>query len=177
MLQSLNETQLLITKAYENLHLYEHNSTLNACLTEDLIVKKMGGDKAISNQPGYDYTHPKYGRVELKTTFLPDSRNAYRLQVSGLREKKGNCDHVHIVDFYNGGVHFMLPHDEVFEDMKLHTNGDVLRWSSTYNIEDNVMTFNTASMLAFQLGEDIFTDDDIEHDLFLCRTKPIDGDE
>ena len=155
MLQTLNESQKLVNYLSENLHLLEEdNHTLNAHLREAIIIAKMGGKKASPFQKGYDYTHPVFGKVELKTTGSVDEHNNDRLSVSGLRSKENKCDFVHIVDFVNE-VHFMLPHDEVFNgSITLHCNKDRLRWSGSYNELDDTQPGNTSSLL-FHRMEDI----------------------
>ena len=131
---------------------YKDQFVVLACGCEPMLAERFGGTLAeqFGNQ-GYDYTHPEYGRVELKTTWksMPGSN---RYQVQSLRSKKGLCDHFHIADMFLDR-HFMVPHDVIFNEADLHNNDDFFRWSSTYNWDDKACMLNTSLLLEYELLE------------------------
>jgi hypothetical protein len=147
----MNPTQKLLTQAVANIDLFAtNNPTLNANLSETLIIAEMGGDPAGFYNPGYDYTHPVYDRVELKTTHEID-RNRYG--VNGLRSKENECDHIHVAEFDSDYPrHFMIPHDVMFYEMRLNANNNWFRWSASYNREDTNLYDNTQRMLQYEIA-------------------------
>lgn len=80
----------------------------------EVYFSKMLGAKLTPSE-GYDLTHDKLGRIEVKTThswFIDEKAGA--LAVSGLNTKKGKCDYFLVYD----GMHHrasLMPHDEFFE--------------------------------------------------------------
>ncbi len=113
-------------------------------MVEILAAEKMGGE--FCDAAGYDYMHHIYGRVEVKST--TDIQKGGSLRVSSLRSKKGECDFIHIIDM-NSDRHFLIPHDIFFSQLDLNDENE-LRWSASYNENDNVRTNNTRILLQFE---------------------------
>ena len=126
----------------------KNNPTLNAHICEALIIHQMGGEPAGSHNPGFDYTHPVYGRVELKTVHEIDRS---RYGVGGLRSKINKCDHIHVAEMEDDR-HFMIPHDVMFDLMVLNSDNNVFRWSATYNEDDDNLYDNTQLMLKYEIA-------------------------
>ena len=147
----MNSTQKLLIQAVDNIDLFATNHpTLNAHICETLIIAKMSGKPAGSFNPGYDYIHPVYDRVELKTVHEID-RNRYGVQ--GLSSKENECDHIHVAEFDSDYPrHFMIPHDVMFGEMSLNTRGNIFRWSASYNRDDCNLYDNTQLMLKYEIA-------------------------
>lgn len=113
-------------------------------MVEILAAEIMGGEYC--DAAGYDYYHPVYGRVEVKST--TDIQKGGNLRVSSLKSKKGECDFIHIIDM-NSDRHFMIPHDIFYTQLDLNDENE-LRWSASYNETDNVRVNNTRVLLQFE---------------------------
>ena len=113
-------------------------------MVEILVAEKMGGE--FCDAAGYDYSHPIYGRVEVKST--TDIQKGGSLRVSSLKSKRGECDFIHIVDM-NSDRHFLIPHDIFFSQLDLNDENE-LRWSASYNETDRVRENNTRILLQFE---------------------------
>ena len=114
-------------------------------IVEILAAELMRGQYC--DEKGYDYIHPDYGRVEVKsTTNIQKGKN---FRVNSLKSKKGECDFVHVVDM-NSDRHFMVPHNVVFYELDLHKE-DELRWSASYNETDKVKVNNTSTLLKYEI--------------------------
>ena len=111
-------------------------------IVEIMAAEMTGGD--FMDAGGYDYVHPTFGRVEVKSTSDIQAGGNFRIQ--NLRSKKNKCDHIHIIDMLNGRS-FMIAHDVFFNEMDLIENGNVMRWSASYNKTDNVRKLNTRILL------------------------------
>lgn len=114
-------------------------------IVEILAAELMGGQHC--DEEGYDYIHPDYGRVEVKST--TDIQNGKNLRVSSLKSKKDKCDFVHVIDM-NFDRHFMVPHNVVFYELDLYKE-DELRWSASYNETDKVKVNNTSTLLKYEI--------------------------
>ena len=113
-------------------------------MVEILVAEKMGGE--FCDAAGYDYSHPIYGRVEVKST--TDIQKGGSLRVSSLKSKRSECDFIHIVDM-NSDRHFLIPHDIFFSQLDLNDENE-LRWSASYNETDRVRENNTRILLQFE---------------------------
>ena len=114
-------------------------------MVEIKAAEIMGGE--FCDAPGYDYYHPVYGRVEVKST--TDIQKGGSLRVQSLNSKRNECDFIHIIDM-NSDRHFLVPHDIFFNELELIEDGNVLRWSASYNENDNVRPHNTRILLQFE---------------------------
>ena len=113
-------------------------------MVEILAAEKMGGEYV--DATGYDYMHPVFGRVEVKST--TDIQNGASLRISSLKSKKDECDFIHIIDM-NSDRHFLIPHDIFFSQLDLNDENE-LRWSASYNKNDRVRQNNTRILLQFE---------------------------
>ena len=113
-------------------------------MVEILAAEKMGGE--FCDAAGYDYMHPIFGRVEVKST--TDIQKGGSLRVSSLKSKIGECDFIHIIDM-NSDRHFLIPHDIFYSQLDLNDENE-LRWSASYNEKDNVRVNNTRILLQFE---------------------------
>jgi|TARA_R110001583_G_C5473756_1_gene393104 hypothetical protein len=109
----------------------------------EIMAAEMTGGTFV-DADGYDYDHPVFGKVEVKST--SDIQTGGTLRIQSLLSKKDKCDHIHIIDM-NSGRSFMISHDVFFNEMDLIENGNVLRWSASYNETDNIRKLNTKIML------------------------------
>jgi len=114
-------------------------------IVEILAAELMGGQHC--DEEGYDYIHPDYGRVEVKST--TDIQNGENLRVNSLKSKKDKCDFVHVIDM-NSDRHFMVPHNVVFYELDLYKE-DELRWSASYNETNKVRVNNTSILLKYEI--------------------------
>ena len=115
-------------------------------IVEILAAEVMGSQYC--DEEGYDYIHPIYGRVEVKST--TNIQRGKNLRVQSLKSKKGKCDSVHVIDM-NSDRHFMIPHDVVFFELDLQDENE-LRWSASYNKTDKVMVNNTSILLKYEVA-------------------------
>ena len=115
-------------------------------VVEVMAANEMGG--TFVDEHGYDYNHPELGKVEVKSTSDVQRDKCFRIQ--SLNTKRNQCDYIHIIEMKNDR-NFMIPHDVFFEQLDLYENGNVLRWSSSYNSNDRVRVSNTQILLRYEV--------------------------
>jgi hypothetical protein len=115
----------------------------------EIMAAKQAGAKH-EDGIGYDYIDPKYGRVEVKSTFKVQKDKT--LRIASLLTKENRCDYFQIYDLYNGRA-FRIPHDIMFKgEMWLYEGYNELRWSASYNKTDSVQERNTKIMQEYEIA-------------------------
>ena len=109
-----------------------------------LIIERMAGGTNFVDEEGYDYFDLVLGRVEVKSTCIPQGKN---MRVQKYVGKRGKFDHIHIIDGYNNRE-FIIPHDDWFEYVD---EADMFWWSVSYNATDRARRGETEFLLQYEV--------------------------
>lgn len=109
-----------------------------------LIIERIAAGEAFCDEVGYDYPHPTLGKVEVKSTCVPQGKS---LRIQSYVKKWGLFDHIEIIDGYNDR-RFIVPHDVWFDYVD---RNDMFWWSASYNETDRTQKGNTQFLLQYEV--------------------------
>jgi hypothetical protein len=108
-----------------------------------LIIERMAAGDRFCDETGYDYVDDVLGKVEVKSTCVPQGKS---LRIQSYVGKWGLFDHLEVIDGYNNR-RFIVPHDVWFEYVD---RNDMFWWSASYNKTDKTQIGNTEFLLRYE---------------------------
>jgi hypothetical protein len=109
-----------------------------------LIIERIAAGDRFCDETGYDYVDIKLGKVEVKSTCVPQGKS---LRIQSYVKKWGLFDHIEIIDGYNNR-RFIVPHDVWFDYVD---RNDMFWWSATYNETDKTQVGNTQFLSQYEV--------------------------
>ena len=110
-----------------------------------LIIERIAAGDRFCDETGYDYIDGFFGKVEVKSTCVPQGKC---LRIQSYVGKWGLFDHLEVIDGYNNR-RFMVPHSVWFEYVD---QNDMFWWSVSYNKTDKVQRGNTEFLMQYEVG-------------------------
>jgi hypothetical protein len=109
-----------------------------------LIIERIAAGDRFCDENGYDYIDSDLGKVEVKSTCVPQGKS---LRIQSYVGKWGLFDYLEVIDGYNNR-RFIVPHDVWFEYVD---RNDMFWWSVSYNQTDKTQMGNTQFLLQYEV--------------------------